>query len=201
MWKGKQGWTNIKTYRRNGGGGGEVAAMWYTMGIWESWFAVTAFYACHWQIDILKICSWLLFHVSIFVRAISELMKGISIKDKIFALLYWNAQGGSRGKMEQWKLYREFLKHLADTGQDSLGMPGAMHSVAWFTVLLQRSSIICLGAYCLRLYIIQTEGSGFNESQSSLVLKGMATETHSGVVGRMAVESGTKRLAQKVLWL
>lgn len=175
MWKGKQGWTSIKTYGRNSGGRQWSGSYVIYNGDLESWFAVTAFYACHWQIDVLKIGSWLLFHVSIFVQAISGLMKGISIKDKIFSLLYWNAQGGSRGKMEQWKLYREFLKHLADTGQDSLGMPGAVHSVAWFTVLLQRSSIICLSAYCLRLYIIQTEGSGFNKSQSSLVLKGMAT--------------------------
>lgn len=112
--------------------GGRGATVIYKEGS-ESWFAVTAFYACHWQIDILKICSWLLFHVSIFVQAISGLMKGISIKDEILSLLYWNAQGGSRGKMEQWKLHREFLKHLADTGRGSLGMPGAMHSVAWFT--------------------------------------------------------------------
>lgn len=35
----------------------------------------------------------------------------------------------------------EFLRHLADTGQDSLGMPGAVHSVAGFTVPLQRSSV------------------------------------------------------------
>lgn len=141
MWKEKQSRTNIKTYGKDGGGRGESGSyVIYNEGL-ESWFAVTAFYACHWQTDILKICSWLLFHVSIFVQAVSGMMKGISIKDEILSLLYWNAQGGSRRRMEQWKLYREFLRHLADTGQDSLGMPGAVHSVAWFTVPLQRSSV------------------------------------------------------------
>lgn len=139
MWKGKQRCTNIRTYGRDSGGWSGSYVI-YSEGL-DSWFAVTAFYACHWQLDILKICSWLLFHVSIFVQAISGLMKGISIKDEILSLLYWNAEGGSSGRMEQWKLYREFLRHLADTGQDSLGMPGAVHSVAWFSVPLQRSSV------------------------------------------------------------
>lgn len=123
------------------GGKGSGSYVIYNEGL-ESWFAVTAFYACHWQIDILKMHSWLpFFHVSVFVQAISGLMKGISIKDEILSLLYWNAQGGSRGRMEQWKLYGEFFRHLADTGQDSLGMPGAVYCVAGFTAPLQRSSV------------------------------------------------------------